>query len=190
MARKKHTFVPPSSANPEEKRSCSAPGCTEEGIYKARKSPKEMEAYIYFCLDHVKAHHALWNYYAHMSAEEVHRENDADITWHRPSRPFGGLYGMMPNKLREALFTFMNEEYASLKTTTALPQKIQDILVLFEITYPFSLALLKKKYYKLAKTFHPDVNQDPGAAAQFQRIKEGFHILKTMASALEKDTSK
>lgn len=36
---------------------------------------------------------------------------------------------------------------------------------------------IKKKYYELAKKFHPDVNKDPGADKKFQDIQNSYEIL-------------
>ncbi|MGY0206074.1 DnaJ domain-containing protein [Bacillus subtilis] len=36
---------------------------------------------------------------------------------------------------------------------------------------------IKRAYRKLAKQYHPDVNQDPGAQDQFKAIQEAFDVL-------------
>ncbi len=36
---------------------------------------------------------------------------------------------------------------------------------------------IKKKYKKLAKKYHPDVNKDPGAKERFIEINEAYEIL-------------
>jgi curved DNA-binding protein CbpA len=36
---------------------------------------------------------------------------------------------------------------------------------------------IKKKFYELAKQYHPDVNDDPGAEAKFKRINEAYAVL-------------
>lgn len=133
-------------------------------------------------LEDVSKHHQ--RHYTHMTAEEVHQENDHDVTWRRPSRPFGGLYGMLPHKLKEILATFLKGD-AVPEPTKELPQTLKELLIIFELTYPFSIEALKRKYYKLAKKHHPDVNKSPDAASQFQRLKEGFQILKTIATRTE-----
>ena len=36
---------------------------------------------------------------------------------------------------------------------------------------------IKKKFYQLAKKYHPDVNDEPGAEARFKRINEAYAVL-------------
>ncbi|MGY0206075.1 DnaJ domain-containing protein, partial [Bacillus subtilis] len=36
---------------------------------------------------------------------------------------------------------------------------------------------INRVYRKLAKQYHPDVNQDPGAQDQFKAIQEAFDVL-------------
>ena len=36
---------------------------------------------------------------------------------------------------------------------------------------------IKKAYRKLARTYHPDINKDPGAEARFKEISEANEVL-------------
>src|SRR6185312_1211839 len=36
---------------------------------------------------------------------------------------------------------------------------------------------MQRAYRKLARTYHPDVNKDPGAEERFKDISEAYHVL-------------
>ena len=42
---------------------------------------------------------------------------------------------------------------------------------------------VKRAYRKLARKFHPDINKDPGAEAQFKEIGEAYEVLGDAESA-------
>jgi len=52
-------------------RRCDHPTCGEGGDYRAPKSPQQLDAYFWFCLEHVRAYNTAWNYFSGMSQTEI-----------------------------------------------------------------------------------------------------------------------
>ncbi len=70
---------------------CDIPGCTEAGAFRAPKSRSQLNDYHWFCLDHVRAYNAGWDFYKGMSPAEVEAQLRADTAWQRPTWPLGRL---------------------------------------------------------------------------------------------------
>ena len=56
-------------------------------------------------------------------------------------------------------------------------EKTQDYYQILGITRDANLKTIKDAYRKLAKQYHPDVNQDPDAERQFKAINQAYEIL-------------
>ena len=54
--------VPPGTDRP-----CEVPGCGGLGEFRAPRSPRQLRAYRWFCLDHVRAYNAAWDFYRGMT---------------------------------------------------------------------------------------------------------------------------
>jgi hypothetical protein len=74
-------------------RLCEHPGCEAGGDFRAPRSRIELDNYYWFCLDHVRAYNAAWNYYAGMSEREIEAEIRRDTVWQRPSWKLGQRHG-------------------------------------------------------------------------------------------------
>src|SRR5258708_32746139 len=74
-------------------RPCGHPGCAGRGDFRAPRSKSELNAFYWFCLDHVRAYNAAWNYYAGMSEAEIEAEIRSDTVWQRPTWPLGSRIG-------------------------------------------------------------------------------------------------
>ncbi|MEK7245540.1 MAG: hypothetical protein AAB223_05935, partial [Pseudomonadota bacterium] len=86
-----------------ELRSCSWPGCADEGKFRAPKSRQYLNSYHWFCLDHVKAYNTSWNYYAGMTEAEVEADLRHDTVWQRPSWRWGTGGAANEDMLRAAV---------------------------------------------------------------------------------------
>ena len=67
------------------------PGCGAPGEYRAPKSRCQLNEYWWFCLDHVRAYNAAWDFYKGMTPGEIEAQLRADTSWQRPSWPLGHL---------------------------------------------------------------------------------------------------
>jgi hypothetical protein len=162
---------------------CDHPGCTAQGEYRAPKD-KHLKEYYWFCLEHVQAYNAKWDYYDDPDREEsASKENKRHFGDFR-SRvryQFGydfidelGLDAMeSPNDWRERIyFNEKDREYASVLETN-----IQDL----------TMESLKKQYKTLVKKYHPDVNAgDKACEEKFKRITTAYKELSAKLKKYDK----
>ncbi|MEM8751474.1 MAG: DnaJ domain-containing protein [Pseudomonadota bacterium] len=72
-----------------EARKCDWRGCQNAGLYRAPKSPQELNDYRWFCQDHIREFNKSWNYFADWSEEDMDAQRRADIAWERPTWKLG-----------------------------------------------------------------------------------------------------
>ncbi len=80
-------YFEPSAAPPE--RPCDHPGCEAEGQHRAPKSRERLSDFHWFCIDHVREYNARWDFCDGMDEAEIDAAWYRDVTWNRPSWPFG-----------------------------------------------------------------------------------------------------
>ncbi len=136
-------------------RLCDQDGCGLLGAYRAPKARDELRTYYWFCLEHIRAYNAAWNFYTGMSEDEVERERRADTIWHRPSWPLGA-------KGRENIADPLGLlGKASARPTDAVaPLSAADrqALSVLNLEAPVGRPEIKQRYKELAKKHHPDAN--------------------------------
>jgi hypothetical protein len=140
---------------------CDAPGCTEQGEYRAPKSRDDLRAFLWFCLPHVREYNAAWDYYKGMSPGEIEAQLRADTSWQRPSWPLGrlGQTARMDTALEDGLHAFAFNGHATKPPPApAAPPDLREPLETLGLPWPVTLAAVKAKYKELAKRHHPDAN--------------------------------
>ena len=65
--------------------SCEHPGCTGQGLHRAPKGRGQEGKYWRFCIDHVRAYNASYNYFKDMPEEAVAAYQKDSIIGHRPT---------------------------------------------------------------------------------------------------------
>jgi len=166
---------------------CDHDLCTELGKYKAPKSRLQLNEYYLFCLKHVTAYNKSWDFYKGLNVDQIELSIRKDAIWDRPSWPLKGN----PNNIISQLKEFFNNDYSLfekekdfqnfLKNKT-LEEKLSNeeckSIKILELSMPISLEKIKKKYKKLVKIFHPDVNDNNKKAENhFKEINEAYRIL-------------
>ena len=174
----------------ESKRSaciCDHDLCTELGEYKAPKSRLQLNEYYLFCLKHVTAYNKSWDFYKGLNVDQIELSIRKDAVWDRPSWPLKGNPSNIISQLKEffnndySLFEKENDFQNFLKNKT-IEEKLNieeyKSLKILELSLPISLEKIKKKYKKLVKIFHPDVNDNNKKAENhFKEINEAYKIL-------------
>ena len=149
---------------------CDHEGCTEPGEYRAPKD-RSLREYYWFCLKHVQEYNARWNYYDGM---EDSAENEAEKIFRRFRFSSKIKYNFGFDF--DGNFDFMAEEGPRLSPLTEIrftPQERQCLRILEIDVEDLNIALLKKQYKKMAKKYHPDLNQNNKEA------EEKFKLLST-----------
>ena len=169
------------------KKNCDYSDCDNVGEYKAPKSRSNLNEYYFFCLKHVSEYNKSWDFYLGLTVDEIELSMRKDSVWDRPSWPLKGN----PSKVIDQLNEFLNNDYSLfekdkeirefLKNKTVdneLTNEENKSLRVLDLNLPISLEEIKKKYKKLVKIFHPDVNaNNKEAEIKFKEIAEAYKIL-------------
>ena len=180
-------FDAPPSREAVAGRTCDHPACEEAGTYRAPKSRYHLESCLndwhWFCLTHIRAYNAQWNYYSNMSEADIERERRADVTWQRPTWALGEA--KLSGKFHDPfdLFTDVKNQHAatSAKKGSIFPPLSPEAKALdtLGLSWPFPEETLRKKYRELVKKHHPDANGGtPESEEAIKRINEAYRLLK------------
>jgi hypothetical protein len=170
------TAVPGTGA---EARCCDHPGCEAAGLYRAPRSRAELELHYWFCIDHVRAYNAAWNYYAGMSAADIEREIRNDTVWQRPTWPMGVRGGYAPRFRDYGLFDDDDAPSPRREARRRAPTPQEQALLIFNLEPPLTLVGLKARYKELVKLNHPDTHGgDKAAEERLKVINLAYSTLK------------
>jgi hypothetical protein len=137
-------------------------GCPEAGEYRAPKSRTRLNDYYWFCLEHVRAYNAGWDYYKGMSPAEVEAQLRADTSWQRPSWPLGrlGHAAWDEDALKDPLNILAagRMKAGHRAGSDKAPAELREPLATLGLSWPTTLDTVKARYKELAKRHHPDAN--------------------------------
>ena len=167
-------------------RACDHPGCAAAGEFRAPRSRAALNQFYWFCLDHVRAYNAGWNYYAGMSMNEIEQEIRHDTVWQRPTWPFGTRLGRFAAHIRDhGLFGFEDEaepgkgENGAKRHTHPPASPEAQALAVFNLEPPVTLPGLKARYKELVKLNHPDSHGgDKDAEERLKVVNQAYATLK------------
>lgn len=185
---------------PVKTRRCEHGHCSSVGEYRAPKGRDKLDEYYWFCLDHVRAYNAQWDYYAGMNSLEIEEAIRFGAQWERPTWPMG--QARAEQQLREAfkgafgggfdhqLHEEEIEEKPPHKTADMQhidPRYRAEVEALMELGLhpPVDFETIKKRYRQMVKRHHPDMHSEKGQAARddandkIKRLNGAFTILKT-----------
>lgn len=163
-------------------RPCDHRGCAAKGDFRAPRSRADLQVFYWFCLEHVRAYNAAWNYYAGMSEAEIEAELRNDTVWQRPSWPLGSRIA--------AGFAVRMQDYGlfDLDEAAAGPREVackrpltpqEEALAIFELNPPITVSGLKARYKELVKRHHPDSHGgDKVAEEKLKVINKAYSTLK------------
>jgi len=169
-------------------RTCEMPGCPAAGEYRAPKSRGALNQYWWFCLDHVRAYNAAWDFYKGMSPGEIEAQTRSDIGGQRPTWPLGSLGGRIDEAmLRDPLHVLnagMRGAHAAAQAREAVPAELRESLATLGLEWPLTIDVLKHRYKSLAKLHHPDANGgDRAAEERLKTINLAYAALRTRVAA-------
>lgn len=164
-------------------RTCDVEGCEAPGEYRAPRSRRALREWRWFCLEHVRAYNAAWDYYRGMGPGEIEAELRSDVAWRRPTWPLGRLGG---SDWRSAIgleeqLAALADRASGVRPSKAVPAELAAHLAALELGWPVTLEAVKARYKELAKRHHPDANGgDAGASERFKAINLAYAALRTM----------
>ena len=176
------TFPGAQSTGEGAERRCQWDGCLEAGAYRA-PTDKTLSEYYVFCLEHVRAYNAQWNYHDGMGADEMEQEYRSAATWdrptwklgtrHAPGRPWHGVYDPF-EVFREGPSQHHHAHGDQGCGDTSQAQALKT-LGLNGLT---TLSELKSRYKDLVKRHHPDANGGAeDAENKMKVINAAYHTL-------------
>lgn len=159
------------------------------GDYRAPKSRRALHDYWWFCLEHVRAYNAAWDYYKGMSPGEIEAALRADTSWQRPTWPLGrlGSANWQEDVLRDPLHILAA---AGLRgggprpSSAPAPAELREPLAALGLSWPTTLDAVKTRYKELAKRHHPDANGgDRTAEERLKTINLAYATLRNRLHA-------
>jgi len=155
---------------------CEHPGCAGPGTYRAPKGRGQEGRYFQFCLDHVRAYNATYNYFAGMTDAAVAAYQKDAVIGHRPTWAMGvnaagkaqeaGVEGTMREwRYFDPLGVLNGENFKQARRRappepkkprhTGPVRRALDVMGLDETA---DGPTIKAQYKTLVKRFHPDAN--------------------------------
>jgi len=175
---------------------CAWDGCAAPGAYRAPRD-RRLAEYLTFCLEHVRAYNAQWDFHAGCSVADLEAEIRSAATWERPtwklgtlgagyrsgrpgarmSDPFGFSAGTDFEDRRKA-----RAEDAQARATPGGSTARNRALKVLDLSTPVTLKILKERYKALVKKYHPDANG--GSAEAENRMKAINEAYRTIRASL------
>ena len=167
------------------------PDCGAPGEYRAPKSRTALNDYWWFCLEHVRAYNAGWDFYKGMSPGEIEAQVRADTSWQRPTWPLGRLGARLDSDLLNDRLHVLNagrraarEAEQRARAAADVPSEMREPLATLGLSWPLTLAELKARYKQLAKLHHPDANNgDRAAEERLKTINLAYATLRGRLTA-------
>lgn len=168
------------------------PACCGMGEYRAPKSRTTLQDYWWFCLEHVRAYNASWDFYKGMTPGQIEAQLRADTSWQRPSWPLGrtgSAAAWEPDALRDPLHILaaggVNQGPASPRgATEQTPNEMREPMATLGLSWPTTLETVKTRYKELAKRHHPDANGgDKAAEERLKIINLAYAAVRTKLAA-------
>jgi hypothetical protein len=170
---------------------CNHPGCAAAGEHRAPMGRNREGQYFTFCLDHVRAYNASYNYFAGMSDEAVARYQRDAAVGHRPTWSMGvnraarsREAGFDPEGFGDPLGLFTGRVHNPQSTSPRRPrynERTMKALGILNLDDTADAAKVKSRYKELVKRLHPDANG--GDRSSEDKLREIIHAYNYLKSA-------
>ena len=168
-------------------RCCDMPGCGAAGEYRAPKSRSTLHEYWWFCLEHVRAYNASWDYYKGMTPGEIEAQLRADTSWQRPSWPLGRIGSAWDEEaVHDPLHLLATGRIrrGPAAGSEHTPAELREPLATLGLSWPTTLDAVKTRYKELAKIHHPDANGgDRMAEERLKTINLAYAAVRSKLAA-------
>jgi hypothetical protein len=167
-----------SGAVEDSSRVCEHPGCDRPGAYRAPHSPDALNKWRWFCLDHVRAYNASWNFFRDHSDDDLEAHMERARVWERPTWSFReapkGPAGMNPHGDGRAWERYGFRDpfdvlgangtingggrQEAMRPRRRLPANLRRALDILGAAETETRAEIRRRYRDLVKDLHPDMN--------------------------------
>ena len=159
---------------------CDWPDCREHGRYRAPRTRTDLRDYFMFCLDHVRAYNARWNFFAGMSGPEIEAFRHADLTGHRPTWRLGERHAPFTARPRAAdgFGLFGGHGTRAPRVEPAIDPEERGALDVLGLDGPVGIEALKARFKQLVKRHHPDANAgDRRSEERLRLVIQAYRML-------------
>nr|WP_201728737.1 J domain-containing protein [Acidocella sp. C78] len=164
-------------------RACDMPDCDKPGEYRAPRSRENLRDWHWFCLEHVRAYNAGWDYYKGMSPGEIEAHLRADTAWQRPTWPLGRA-GAVGEAVEAELAAFSGIGRPRRPEPERAPPELREALDVLGLAWPVTREAVRARYKELAKRHHPDANGgDRSAEERLKTINLAYATLRSRLPA-------
>ena len=175
---------------------CEEPGCDQPGEFRApageRRRSDEPPFYRWFCLDHVRAFNARYNFFAGMDADAIEAAQRPYAGWERETRAFSQVGADRPPRWADfgdpldaigARFRQRMEEARAEQQGRAdgrpLTREDRQSLRALGLGIDTDRRQLRTRYAELVRKYHPDRNGgDRSHEAALQGVIAAYTQLK------------
>lgn len=170
---------------------CAEPGCAEPGEFRApppdgpggREGPPRFR---FFCLDHVRAFNARYNFFNGMSADEIQAAQRPLAGWERETRAFahagndaGPRWSDFADPIDAIGARFRREVAPERADGKPLSGQDRASLKVLGLAANADRAALRRRYTELARRYHPDHNGgDRGHEAMLTKVIAAYQQLR------------
>ncbi len=177
---------------------CDHPGCQNEGKFKAPKGRGAEGQFHNFCMVHVKAYNATYNYFNGMNDDALAAYQKEAISGHRPTWKLGvnakaartadkadpANRKRSPRRTADP-FDLFGESVADARKPAAEEPKIGNAarasLTTLDLEPSDNSATIKMRYKELVKRLHPDANGgDRSREERLAEIIKAYAYLKSV----------
>jgi hypothetical protein len=167
---------------------CDAPGCDNEGAYRAPMGRLREGQYFCFCLDHVREYNSTYNYFNGMKDTDVARYMKDATVGHRPTWAMGTRRGA--NGFREdggptadplGMYRARHHRRAAEKREPRYSPVTMRALEALDLDDTVGPEAIRARYKDLVKRHHPDANG--GDRSREEKLREIIHAYKTLRAA-------
>ncbi len=184
-----------------EGRECEAPGCEEAGEFRAPGNrPAGFDGpgeWRYFCLEHVRAFNAGYDFFEGMNAEEILDAQHPVAGWARQTRAFkpdAGIDGVPRWADFDDPLDAIGARAANIRSraagrASAMRQQArftpheQEALSVMGLGNDADMPTLRRRYTALLRRYHPDRNGgDRSQEGKLQTVIEAYQRLRSSAA--------
>ncbi|MEN9683430.1 MAG: hypothetical protein RLZZ427_1181 [Pseudomonadota bacterium] len=174
---------------------CAAPGCAEPGEFRApgpRGSSFDGPGdYRWFCLEHIRAFNAGYDWFAGMSPEEIMRAQSPIHGWEHQTRAFSPTAGIdaaprwadFKDPLDAISGRARMRRPAERTDGRAVTPDERRALEVLNLPLDADRRALRRRYTELVHALHPDRNGgDRSSEKRLQAVVEAYQLLRKAAA--------